>query len=79
MESCPLFYRQSQTYQTYKRVDALNNLTFIGFSLIGFVIIFLLLRFLPRLKAKKGDRSSAQHSSPVPRQQATGPKRVYKI
>ena len=79
MVGCPLFYRQSQTYQTHKRVDALNNLTFISFSLIGFVIIFLLLRFLPRLKSKKGDRSSAHHSSSVPRLQATGPKRVYKI
>jgi hypothetical protein len=46
-------------FSTIKRVDALNNLTFIGFSLICFVIIFLLLRYLPRLKAKTGGRPNA--------------------
>ena len=63
---------------TFRRVDALNNLTFIGFSFIGFVIIFFLLWFLPRLKAKRDDRSSAQHNARLPRER-TGPKRVYKI
>jgi hypothetical protein len=74
----PPFFQVIANRYTFRRVDALNNLTFIGFSLIGFVIIFLLLRILPRLKAKKGDRSSAQHNARLPRER-TGPKRVYKI
>jgi hypothetical protein len=58
----------------------LDNLTFIGFSFIGFVIIFVLRLILPRFRAKKSDRSNAQHSPRLPRQQEkSGPKRVVKI
>ncbi len=74
----PPFCKLPLTDHSYKRVDALDNLTFIGFSLIGFVIIFLLLRILPRIRAKRSDHSKMQHPSRLPNQQ-TGTKRVYKI
>jgi len=57
----------------------LNNLTFIGISLIGFVIIFILLRVLPKVKGKKSDQVKSQHPSLPSYQQPTGPKRVYRI
>jgi hypothetical protein len=65
------------------RGKTLGNLTFIGISLIGFVIIFILLRILPRVKGKNSDPSIAQHASPTPHRtshpQSTGPKKVYRI
>ena len=49
----------------------MSDLTFIGLSLFGFGIIFVLGLVLPRIKIKKNNNSI----TPNP----TGPKRVYKI
>jgi len=57
----------------------LGNLTFIGISLMGFAIIFILLRILPKVKGKSSDHSIPKHSSPTAHLQSTGPKRVYRI
>ena len=57
----------------------MTNLTFIGISLVGFVIIFVLLRFLPKVKGKKNDPLVTQKSFLPSHPQSTGPKRVYRI
>ena len=57
----------------------MTNLTFIGISLVGFVIIFVLLRFLPKVKGKKNDPLVTQKSFLASHPQSTGPKRVYRI
>lgn len=49
----------------------MSDLTFIGISLIGFGIIFVLGSVLPRIKVKESNNSITQ--SP------TSPKKVYKI
>jgi hypothetical protein len=65
------------------RGKALGNLTFVGISLIGFAIIFILLLILPRAKGKSDDHSIPQNSSLTSHRsshpQSTGPKRVYRI
>jgi hypothetical protein len=57
----------------------LGNLTFIGVSLMGFAIIFILLRILPKVKGKSSDHSIPKHSSPTTHLQSTEPNRVYRI
>jgi hypothetical protein len=53
------------------RGAALSDLTFIGLSLFGFGIIFVLGLVLPRIKIKRSNNSITQNPA--------SPKRVYKI
>ena len=49
----------------------MSDLTFIGLSLLGFGIIFVLGFVLPRIKIKQSNNSITENP--------TGPKKVYRI